>query len=92
MKASEARELTNSRCPKPILDTILKIVEGAAVKGQSSIKVRSFGFGDGNLYHGEKYASTTQQEVIKSLRSLGYIVGIKAEEKQFVDIYLDISW
>lgn len=90
MKAHEARKLTNARNPEVILDTILKMIKVAAEQGKSSIKVREFGFGDGSLYSGDP--TMTQSTVIKELKKLGYTADIKVEEKQFVDIYLDISW
>lgn len=93
MKASEARQMSDSQRPDKAVEGILERVKEAAKAGKYRIRVTDHGFGDSKLYeHGAHGWSTLQAAIAKELWNLGYEVVQKSECKQFVDIYLEVSW
>lgn len=95
MNAKEMREVTNkSNVDKVVVnDSVNKIIERAherAKDGKSTLKYRDDDFGSSKLYAGKP--SEVQNAIMSKLRDLGYEVKIGSEERQFVDIYLEVNW
>lgn len=93
MKASEARQISDSQQPEKAVESILERIKEAAKAGKYNIRVTDHGFGDSKLYeHGARGWGTLQRNIAEQLMNLGYEVFQTSECKQFVDIYLEISW
>ena len=90
LRADRAREIANNNDPKGIAKRISEKIADKAEMGEYELKIRDYGFGDSSLYAGEM--NDIQKEVVKILKELGYEVKLRTEEKQFVDIYLQIEW
>ena len=90
LTADEARALTEKSDPGSYVAEILEDVKEAAEAGRTSIKTYACDFGSGNLYNGQP--TPLQQAVMKKLTDLGYKASIRCEERQFVDIWLQVSW
>lgn len=90
--AAEAAALARSKSPDGALDLILAEVRKQAEAGKTSLKTYSCGFGDGALYTDESKYPELQREVLKRLRALGYRAEVRVEERQFVDLWLHVSW
>lgn len=88
--AQDAWAMTKKSDPEWHVEQILLEVKNAAERGESRLKTYARDFGSGFLYGGKPTA--LQQAVIKKLQSLGFKVGIEAQERQFVDIWLEVSW
>lgn len=73
-----------------ILEEILNTIRKHAESGEFECKIRGFGFG--NYYGSEDDYPERNKKVIQKLRDLGYTVEIGYESRQFVDIYLYITW
>lgn len=71
-----------------ILDKILE----AANNGKYCISIYDYEFGSGKCYTTEDKYPEQCRYIIEQLRSLGYNCIIKCEEKQFVSMWLEISW
>lgn len=69
---------------------ILEDVKKAAASGEFCLKSYACDFGSGNCYSGKPNA--LQAAVMAKLKSLGYKVSIQAQERQFVDVWLEVSW
>jgi hypothetical protein len=74
------------------MDEIEKNIRLAAAEGKRSIKVRDYGFSDGSCYGPEQGWSSHQKEIIRQLRLAGYNAAVVVEERQFVDLWLEVSW
>ena len=93
MKASEAREISDKRNPQKAVEKILTQVKDQAENGQYTVKIRDWGFGDSVMYSSShRNFSSHQQKIDKGLRDLGYKTELKVDERQFTDIYLEVSW
>lgn len=92
MTADEAAALARSKSPDGALDVILAEVRKQAEAGKTSLKTYSCGFGESNLYADESRFPELQREVLKRLRELGYHAEVRVEERQFVDLWLHVSW
>lgn len=90
MTASEANAMTQRADPDWHVAEILKGVKKQAEIGKFTLKSYACDFGSGNLYGGKP--SDLQQAVIDKLKELGYTVEIRVEERQFVDIWLEVGW
>jgi hypothetical protein len=90
LTADAARELARKEDPDFYIEKILKMVEVTAKLGQTKMKYRHCGFGDGSLYSGQP--NSLQSEIMKRLTALGYRARIGVQELQFVDVYLEIDW
>lgn len=90
LTAKQALEITTAPSSAECLSTLLQLVEKAAEEKKTTLKTYLCDFGSSRLYSGSP--TLKQQEIMSSLRSLGYFVEVRTEEKRFVDIYLFISW
>lgn len=88
--AQDAWAMTKKSDPEWHVEQILVEVKNAAARGESRLKTYACDFGSGSLYGGKPTA--LQQSVINKLKSLGFKAGIEAQERQFVDIWLEVSW
>jgi hypothetical protein len=73
-----------------VIIEIINRIQDAKILGKTHIKFYGADFGNVRLYSNPPTAF--QQEIVDSLRRLGYIAEIKIHARQFVDIWLDISW
>ena len=92
LTAEEARELSRVNSPEELVEVILKGVKEKAEQGKSKFVTREYGFGDGCLYTSESNYPARISGALRILRELGYKVDIVSEERQFVDIYLKVTW
>jgi hypothetical protein len=92
LTAADAATLARSKSPEGAVDVILAEVRKQAEAGKTSLKTYSCGFGAGGLYTDESKFPELQREVLKRLRALGYVAGVRVEERQFVDLWLHVSW
>ena len=92
LTAAEAASLSRQKDPAFAVETILEEVRKAAQAGEWSIKTYSAGFGDAALYAPENKWPEHNREALKRLRELGYRADVHAIEKQFVDLFLEVSW
>lgn len=90
LTADEARALAKKSDPDSHVAEILGIVKKAAEAGETYIRTYACDFGSGNLYQGKP--TPLQSAVLAKLADLGYKTEIRAEERQFVDIWLQVSW
>lgn len=88
--ADDARELMRVHTPEYHVEKIIDQVRQAAQKGSDTLKTYACNFGDGALYSGQP--SELQKAVMAQLRDLGFEVRIRVEERQFVDVWLEVSW
>lgn len=93
MKASEARKISDSQQPDKAVEGILDRIKEAAKAGKYNIRVTDHGFGDSKLYeYGAHGWGALQRNIAERLINLGYELLQRSECKQFVDIYLEVSW
>lgn len=88
--ANEANAIAKESSGIHITEEIMKRIVKAAENGKFRLEVRDFGFGDSELYSGEM--NDKQRKSVNKLKELGYKTTIRTEEKQFVDIYLEVIW
>lgn len=88
--ADKARDLARSKDPGAAVLDILKHVKEAAEAGKYTVDIRSHGFGDGWAYGGETPAYN--RAIMDELKKLGYAVNVGSECRQFVDVWLIVSW
>lgn len=90
-KALEISGVNNCEVASELgLAGILDEVHAAALLGQTSIKSYKADFGGSHLYGGKPTA--VQLSILSKLKALGYRAEVRCEERQFVDIYLSVSW
>lgn len=89
-----AKELYERYNQESEIENCLKEIEQLAIeaakKGETKIEYRNFNFGSGHLYGGAP--TRPQANVISMLKDAGYKTQIHCEERNFVDIWLEISW
>lgn len=92
LTAAEAFELSRKNDPQETVRNILELVRLAATRGEYSIKVRDWGFGGGEYYCAPQQWPSSGKAVIGELRQLGFKADIGSEARQFVDVWLEVSW
>lgn len=92
LTAEQARNLAQAHDPAFAVDAILEGIKAAAKEGKYEYITRSFGFGDSACYAGEDKWPPLCQAIVKELRGLGYSVRGRAQENQFVDLWLEVKW
>jgi hypothetical protein len=92
LTAEQARELSKLNSPEGLAEVVLKGVKEKAEQGKTEFTTREHGFGDGSLYTSEPNYPSKIREALQILRKLGYTASIYSEERQFVDIYLKVTW
>jgi hypothetical protein len=86
ISAKEAREIAGAPLEK-VLAKLNIIIRNAAAKGQTSIRVPY----DHCIFHGYS-ARFKNPEVNAKLVELGYNVTTQSEDRQFVDVWIEVSW
>lgn len=90
--AKEALALSRMSDPEHTVRNILELVKLAAQRGEYSIKVREWDFGSAAYYCAPQQWPSDGKAIIGQLRELGFGADICSEERQFVDIWLEVSW
>ena len=90
--ASDARNIAQAKDPAFAVDTILAGIAKAAEEGKYEYTTRNYGFGDGGCYCNEKDYPPLCKAILKELRDLGYRCNVQAQERQFVDMWLEVKW
>jgi len=91
MTAEQARSIAQSKDPAFAVETILAGVAKAAEQGKYEYTTRDYGFGT-STYCNERDYPPLCLAILKELRGLGYTCAVRAEERQFVDLWLSVSW
>lgn len=91
LSAAEAKSLAQAKDPAFAVDTILAGIKKAAENGKYEYVTREYGFGT-STYCNECDYPRLCIEILKELRSLGYVCAVHAEERQFVDLWLCVTW
>ncbi len=86
ISAKEAREMAGPPLEK-VLAELDEMIQRAATKGQTSIRVPH----DHCIFHGYS-ARFKNPDVNAKLVELGYNVNTKSEDRQFVDVWIEVSW
>ncbi|CAE6906101.1 conserved protein of unknown function [Pseudomonas marincola] len=89
--ASEAKSLAQAKDPAFAVETILAGVKKAAEEGKYEYTTRDYGFST-STYCNERDYPPLCIAILKELRSLGYTCEVRAEERQFVDLWLVVKW
>lgn len=92
LTAEEARQLADAHDPSKAIDAILANVRKAAARGEYMIKVSDFHFGSNVCYCPENQWPPLCQAIVKELRALGFQCDSRSECRQFVDLWLEVSW
>lgn len=91
MPLTLAKDLKPVQRHEDVLDYLDSLIVAANKDGKKSI--RTYGpdgvFGSSEAYNGD---TPFVKEVLESLRNAGYVASVMVDCKQFVDIYLLISW
>jgi hypothetical protein len=86
ISAKEAKELAGPPLEK-VLAELDEMVRSAATKGKTNIRVPY----DHCIFHGYS-ARFKNPEVNAKLVELGYNVTTQSEDRQFVDVWIEVSW
>ena len=87
--AKEAQEISNIPKIDEAVELVSKKISTAAQEGKVNIQFRDYPV-SGKMYSNNKIP---EFEIFKKiLNDNGYKVEVKVECRQFVDIWLDISW
>lgn len=89
--AKEAASLAQAKDPAFAVDTILAGVKKAAEDGKYEYTTRDYGFGT-STYCNERDYPPLCIAILKELRALGYACQVHAQERQFVDLWLSVTW
>lgn len=92
LTADKAFGIVASKDPSKAVDTILEAVKAAAEKGLYSIRVREYGFGSNVCYAAERDWPKINKAIVKELRDLGFQCYSGSEARQFIDLWLYVSW
>lgn len=92
LTAAKALEIAEAQDPSKAVEVILAMVRAAAQSGKYSIRVRDYDFGSSVCYSSERDWPETCKAIVKELRALGYTCAGRTEERQFVDLWLEVSW
>lgn len=90
MTAEEARKISKENNKDYIVENILETVQKVAHKGEFQVDIRGYGFGSTSYY--ANGLTEEQGKIIREIENLGYKAEMHVEERQFVDIFLRISW
>ncbi|CAI8755623.1 Gln_synt_b-grasp domain-containing protein [Pseudomonas chlororaphis] len=91
MTADVARGMARAKDPAFAVDTILAGIAKAAEAGKYEYSVRDYGFGTSTYCNESKFPELCKT-ILKDLRGLGYRCEVRAVERQFVDLWLEIRW
>ena len=92
LTAKQAAEISDANSATIDVDEILQRIKEEAQKGERKLIVKDYQFGTGECYTTEDKYPTRCKCILKALRELGYSAMVITEARQFVDIWLEISW
>jgi hypothetical protein len=92
LTAKEARKMAENSNPAKAVGEILAAIELLASLGERIYKTRNYEFGSGKCYCSEKDYPEICKVILRELRLLGYKCSVKSEERQFVDMWLEVAW
>jgi hypothetical protein len=84
--ADKARELSNTTAAEMIFE-LDKLIREAAEKGSREIRV-PYKYSTFNGYS----AKLKRPEVEEALLAAGYSIYARSEDRQFVDVWIEVSW
>lgn len=90
--ANQARQIAEAHDPSVAVDAILASVRRAAERGDYVALIRDFNFGSSVCYGAENTCPPLCQAIVKDLRSLGFRCDVRSEDRQFVDLWLEVTW
>lgn len=91
LTAEKARDIARAKDPAFAVESILADIQKAAEAGKYEYLEKGYGFGT-DTYRNEKDYPELCKAILKELRALGYRCQVQAVERQFVDLWLEISW
>ena len=92
LTAAKAAEIADKNDPAKAVDAILEGVQKQAQAGRRTLRVNDYGFASGECYAQRDKWPTHCRSIQDDLRALGYKAEVRVEERQFVDIWLQVSW
>ena len=93
LTAEKARDIARAKDTVfAALDEILAGIEKAAYEGKYEYITRNYGFGSGECYTSEDKYPALCQAILKELRALGFKANVRSECRQFVDLWLSVTW
>lgn len=78
--------------PVAAVESILADVQKRKRAGDRDLRVYGYGFGTGACYAQRHQWPAHCRRIQDSLLGLGYSAKLCVEERQFVDIWLNVSW
>jgi hypothetical protein len=90
--AKQAKRLADENSPDGLFNIVISEIKQEAARGGYSYVTRNYGFGESELYDVESNYPRKILETLKKLRSLGFYATVRTEERQFVDIFLEVKW
>lgn len=91
LTAAEATNLSRAKDPTFAVDKILEGIAKAASEGKYEYTNQDYGFGTSTYCDESRYPPLCKA-ILKELRDLGYACQVKAEERQFVNLWLSVTW
>jgi len=91
MTAEKARDMARAKDPAFAVDTILAGIAKAAESGKYDYTTRDYGFGTSTYCNESEYPELCKA-ILKELRELGFKCGVRVNEAQFVDMWLQVRW
>lgn len=92
LTAKQASELADKHDPAKAVDAILADVKKQAMQGRRTLRVHGYGFGSAECYASRDRWPEHCRRIQDELVALGYRADIHTEERQFVDIWLQVEW
>jgi len=91
LTAAAAADIARAKDPAFAVDTILAEIAKAAEAGKYEYTTRAYGFGESTYCNEDKYPELCKA-ILKDLRGLGFKCQCHAQERQFVALWLEVSW
>lgn len=92
LTAAKAAEIANKHDPAKAVDAILADVQKQAQAGRRTLRVNGYGFSSGECYGLRDKWPEHCRRIQDELWALGYKADLRVVERQFVDIWLQVSW
>lgn len=90
MTAEEARKISKENNKDYIVENILETIQKVAYTGEFKVDIRGYGFSSTSYY--ANGLTGEQENIIREIENLGYKAEMHVEDRQFVDIFLRVSW
>ncbi len=92
LTAAKAAEIADKHDPAKAVDAILADVQKQAQTGRRTLRVNGYGFASGECYVQRDKWPEHCRRIQDELLALGFKAEVRVEERQFVDIWLQVSW